>query len=112
MRNKRYTPYTRTHTRNNYKKKKIESKINQNQPRTCVASGARPTGPTVAMELFWHLSADSGRVRHADRVAFAAVQTGLGGARIQHDVAVRAAKPFGTRARVPIRRRALARSAV
>jgi len=102
---------------------------------TCIACAAHPAGPTIAMELLGHQqrrglsygaehrSTAAGRTGTrrtgtngcGDCVygpAFSAVGARLGGARIQHHVTIGASKPFGTRARVPVRSRALARPSV
>lgn len=55
-------------------------------------------------------AAGDGRGVHG--ATFAAVCARLGGARVEHYVAVGAAEPFGARARVPVRGRALTRAAV
>lgn len=87
---------------------------------TGIARAAGPAGPAVAVELFGHQERlrDDRSVGAGARAvgvhgpAFPAVGARLGGARIQHHVAVGAAKSLGARTRVPVRRRALARPSV
>jgi len=98
--------------------------------RTRVASAASPAGSTIAVKLFGHqqrwLSGGSenrctadGRTGTVCTVAdcvrgpaLTAVGARLGGARVQHHVAVGATEAFGTRARIPVRGGALARSSI
>jgi len=98
---------------------------------TCVAGAAHPAGPTIAVELLGHqqrrglnggaehrctaggrtgTGTADGRGVHGP--AFAAIGARIGGARVQHHVAVGASEPFGARARVAVRGRALARPSV
>lgn len=85
---------------------------------TRVASASRPSWPAFAMKLLGRqerrrlLDGRGSGTRSVHGATFPAVGTRLGGARIQHHVAIGTAESLGTRARVSIRSRALARSTV